>query len=486
MGSVYLVGAGPGDPGLLTVRGLAALRSADVVIHDRLVSAALLNEASAGCVLIDVGKTPEQQDMTQDDINAMLVEHARAGRTVVRLKGGDPFVFGRGYEELQAIRAAGLTGHVIPGVTSALAGPAAVGVPATARRRARSVAVVTASTEDGTDVLDYMSLARIDTVIILMGRRRLAEISARLVAAGKPPATPACCIERATWPFQRQAQGTLEDIAARAANAGLSPPAITVIGDVVACFENPRPDLLFGRRIVLTRPADHGGVLRSTLEAAGATVVHCPLIHIDHSRTTALCAALDGIADYSWIVVTSRNAVEALRNALAAQSADARYLAPCRIAAVGPGTARALASLGLTPDLIPTEYSARGLADALISENPTGHVLYPHSSRADLALAHMLTTAGVRIDAVVAYDTQPHTWTATQRAAVTEGADAVCVYSPSAVASFITQDVPLRGALACIGPTTADAARQAGLRVDIVADPHDDAGMYCALEQFFA
>jgi uroporphyrin-III C-methyltransferase len=231
-GSVHLVGGGPGDPGLITARGLELLRGADVVVHDRLIGPELLSEAPAGAELIDVGKGPGHVACSQDEINALIVDHARRGRTVVRLKGGDPFVFGRGSEEAAACRAAGVPVFVVPGVTSAVAGPAAAGIPVTARGLARSFAVITAQGADG--LTDVKKLASADTLVVMMGRGALPAVAAQLIAAGRDPSTPAACIQSATTHEQRVTRATLETIAAAAERDGLESPVVTVIGAVAA------------------------------------------------------------------------------------------------------------------------------------------------------------------------------------------------------------------------------------------------------------
>lgn len=241
-GTVYLVGAGPGDPGLITVRGLRLLRAADVIVHDRLVARELLDEARETAELIDVGKAPGRHRFAQEWINAMLIDRARQGMSVVRLKGGDPFVFGRGFEELSACRAAGIECAVVPGVSSAVAGPAAAGIPITCRQTARSVAIVTGQVagDSSAPALDYHALAAMDTVVVLMGRAVLGDLTKALLAAGRSPDTPAACIERATTPDQRVSVATLGTIAETADRDGLRAPVITVIGAVAAQAQTGR------------------------------------------------------------------------------------------------------------------------------------------------------------------------------------------------------------------------------------------------------
>ncbi len=499
-GTVYLVGAGPGDPGLITVRGLAFLRRADVVVHDRLIPRELLREVRPDARLIDVGKTPDRLGVTQEQINAILIEEAQTGHTVVRLKGGDPFVFGRGFEELAACRAAGIRCVVIPGVTSAIAAAAAAGIPVTHRGTSQSVAIVTARTGDDADspIHNFAALAETDTLVVLMGRAGLREFTESLMAAGKALTTPAACIERGTTPRQRVVRATLETLADAADRDGLKPPVVTVIGDVAALraddLEGAFPaafvedDPLAGKRIVVTRADSSSSRLVALLRDEGATVIECPLIRIVYPRRQeAFVAALAHIDKCHWIVLTSIHAVRALGRALREANLDTRALASCKIAAIGPATARALQQIGLMPDLIPNDHTAGALAVTLGPLVDGKRVLLPRSDIASSELPRRLRDFGATVDEVVAYHTRPAEPSTVATTAIREGVDAVVFCSPSAVRRFIELGLDANGAtVACIGPTTAQAARDAGLSVDVIARPHTSTGIVTALNDHFS
>lgn len=495
---VYLVGAGPGDPGLITVRGLKLLRLADVVVHDRLIPHSLLAKVRPDARLIDVGKTPDRPGISQEQINAILVDEARAGRSVVRLKGGDPFVFGRGFEELTACREAGISCVVVPGVSSAIAAPAAAGIPITHRGIARSVAIVTArSGDDGKPAMrNFTALAEMDTLIVLMGRAGLREFVDGLVASGKSPDTPAACIERGTMPQQQVVRATLTALPDAADRANLQPPIVTVIGDVAALGTIEIGEALSGasfdrplaeKRVVVTRADSSSSQLVGLLNGHGATVIECPLIRIAYPpRHEAFAGALNRLQSYDWLVLTSLHAARALRRALREANLDARALAGCKIASIGPATTRALRRIGITPDLVPTEHTADAFVEALS--------LFIHSKRilllrSDIALAKLprrLRDLGATVDEVVAYQTRPATPSAAAIAEMHEGADAIVFCSPSAVHRYVELNLPAIGAaIACIGPTTAQAARDAGLSVDLVAQPHTSQGLVHALIDHF-
>src|SRR5690242_156230 len=345
--AVALVGAGPGDPGLLTLRGAELLRAADVVVHDRLAARALLDLAPPTAERISVGKAPGRVEMTQDEINALLVERGRAGQAVVRLKGGDPFVFGRGGQEAEALAAAGVPFDVVPGITSAIAAPAYAGIPVTHRGTSTHFTVVTGHEDPAkgrTDV-DWEALARAGgTLVILMGVGNLDGIVERLRAGGLPPDTPVAAVRNGTRADQRSTRATLGTVT----KLDLRAPSAIVVGGVAALdlawFEH-RP--LFGRRVVVTRAREQASELRTQLEALGAEVVELPSIAIE-----PLPVVVPDLGPYSWLVLTSANGVAALFDTLAAQGRDARALGGLRVAAIGPGTAAALAARGIRADLV--------------------------------------------------------------------------------------------------------------------------------------
>lgn len=470
--TVYLVGAGPGDPGLITVRGREVLSRADVVVFDRLAPAALLELAPEDAELVDVGKAPGRVKATQDEINALLVEHGRAGHTVVRLKGGDPFVFGRGGEEAEALAAAGVAFEVVPGVTSAVAAPAYAGIPVTHRGISTHVTIVTGheDPEKGPAEVDWEALgAAGGTLVVLMGTARLDEIVKRLEAGGRPPSTPAAAVTWGTHPRQRTVRATLGTIAEAAVEA----PAAIVIGDVAALdlawFEQ-RP--LFGRSVVVTRAREQAGELRARLEALGAEVVELPSISV-----RPLDFTVPALAAYEWVVFTSVNGVAAFFDrGLAAQGLDARALAGCRVAAIGSGTAGALADRGLRADLVPQRFVAEALVEVFPPAAGEARVLLPRAAVARDALPDGLREAGYEVVVLPVYETvagEPEPDVAER---VRGGGVDVITFTSS---STVTNLVGVLGAVpdpqpvvVAIGPVTAGTAQAQGFRVDAVAEDH--------------
>ena len=367
-GRVSLVGAGPGDPGLITVAGRERLRRADVVVYDRLAHPALVAEAPADAERIYVGKASADHAVPQEEIGRLLVDRARAGKRVVRLKGGDPFVFGRGGEEADDLVAAGVEFDVVPGITSAIAVPAYAGIPITHRDAASSFAVVTGHEAPGKPAsrIDWAALATgVDTLVFLMGRRALAEIAAQLIAEGRDPATPAAAIEWGTTPRQRTVAAPLSELADAAEAAALSPPTVIVVGDVVALRErlrwyDDRP--LFGKRVLVTRTRAQAGKLSSALWDAGAEPIEFPAIEIVPRDLAPAVAAATRLAagHYDWAVFTSANGVAAFWRAVEAAGLDARAFGGVRLAAIGPATVDALAAHGLRTDVVPGSLRRRG------------------------------------------------------------------------------------------------------------------------------
>jgi len=493
-GVVYLVGAGPGDPGLMTVRGRDLLRSADVVVFDRLIGRELLAESRDGAELVDVGKMPGRHRVPQEQINEIIVDRARRGLTVVRLKGGDPFVFGRGFEEWTACREAGVECIVVPGVSSALAAPAAAGIPVTSRGVAASVAIATAeNAAENRPAFDATALARIDTVVILMGRARLEQVTRSLIAAGRDPSTPAACIERATTPRQRVTVATLATIAVAVERDGLCAPIVTVVGEVAAYAADRGArgqSPLCGKRIVITRPRSSSNELERMLSAAGATTIRCPMIRIVYPTSNdALDEAIRKIDRYHWLVFSSVHGVIGFWRRLAILGLDARALGSCKVAAVGPATAKRLRRQGILPELVPPAFDGDALARSICesSSAPLGRVLYPCGNLARPTVPEALRRCGARVDAIEVYTTVDATPSEMTRKLISEGVDAMLFCSPSAVRRFATLGLRAEGALiACIGPTTAAAARSAGLQVDVIADMHSAGAMTATLEHYYS
>ncbi len=476
--TVYLVGAGPGDPGLLTRRGEALLRAADVVVYDRLASATLLQLAGPRAELVDVGKAPGRAALGQDEINAVLVTRARDGRAVVRLKGGDPFVFGRGGEEAEACIAAGVPFEVVPGVTSAIAAPAYAGIPVTHRGVSTHFTVVTGHedpTKDGTDV-DWDALARAGgTLVILMGAGRVAEIAKALIAGGRDPDAPVAAVRWGTRPEQRTLRATLATLA----DAGVEAPSAIVVGDVAALdfgwFERTP---LFGKTVVVTRAREQVSELRNRLEAMGAAVVELPAITI-----APVDFVLPELTSYSWIVFTSVNGVDAFFDqGLRPQRKDARALAPVKVAAIGTGTAHALAQRGVRADLVP----ARFVAEALLDEFPAGggRVLLARAEVARDVLPEGLAEKGYDVDVLTVYRTVMAAPDPAELARFRAGVDAITFTSSSTVTNFCDAVGPLpdpQPRVVSIGPVTSATARARGIRVDAEADPHTIEGLVTAL-----
>ncbi len=501
-GVAYLVGAGPGDPGLITVRGLNVLRNADVVLHDRLAPEPLLAEVRSDATLIDVGKKPGEARLSQREINELLVNQCRSGKTVCRLKGGDPFLFGRGGEEALAITAAGLKWEVVPGITSAIAAPAYAGIPVTHRGVSSGVAVVTGSedpSEPGSTV-NWDAVASFDgTLVVLMGWQKLPEIVDALASRGIPAERPAAVIEWGTKNSQRVVDGTLANIADHAILADIGPPIILVVGNVAAlrrelAWFDKRP--LFGKRVLVTRARSQTSRLAESLEAHGAETIQLPAIRISPvENTDEFDASIAKIDEYDWITFTSPNGVQGLRDRLAAHSLDSRALFGVRVATVGPATARAVAEMGIRPDLSPQVYAAQSLVEEFAAQGvQNGKALCLRSDIGRETLPDGLRKAGLEVDEVVAYRTvMPPDSSDAARAAFCDESrrvDATTFTSSSTVMNLsmlLGGDVgPInRTTVVCIGPGTAATAREQGIRVDVVAKRQTVEGLVGSLINHF-
>jgi len=485
-GVVYLVGAGPGDPGLMTRRSLELIAEADAILYDRLIPAAALDGAGEDCDLIYVGKAPGDVAMSQEGIDQRLVDLGRAGKRVVRLKGGDPFVFGRGGEEAEALRDAGVDFEVVPGVTSGVAAPAYAGIPVTHRDAASAVAFVTGheDPEKADSALDWGALARFPgTLVLYMGVKNLPLIAERLTAAGRDPAEPAAVIAQGTLPTQRTATGTLGDIAERVAAEGIRAPAITVIGPAAGLRETlawveRRP--LHGRTVAVTRARAQASGLAARLRTLGAEVVETPAIRIEPRPVPPELAR---IGDYSLVCLTSPNGASLLMEGLASHGLDARALAGATVAAIGPGTARELAAHGIRSDVVPPRSIAESLVEALEDVSVQGtRVMVARAAEARDVLPEALAARGARVDVVALYDTVIEPLTDAQRDAL-DSADYVTFTSSSTV-RFLMEGAgafPGGARLVSIGPVTSDTAREHGLEVHVEAQRHDIDGLVDAL-----
>src|SRR4051794_16836013 len=483
-GIVHLVGAGPGDPGLLTVRAVELIAAADVILYDRLIPEHALDGARADAELIYVGKEGGGPQMPQEEIDRLLLEHAGAGRRVVRLKGGDPFVFGRGGEEALVLRAAGIPVEVVPGVTAGVAAPAYAGIPVTHRELASGVAFVTghergeAGGKPGS-AIDWAALARFPgTLVFYMGVRALPRIAERLVAEGRAADEPAAVIERGTLPDQRTVAGTLADIAERASAEGVRPPSVTVVGPVAALaaeLDWLGAGPLHGTSVVVTRARAQASSLAARLRDLGARVVEAPAI-----RTESLPAELPDLSGVDLVIVSSPNGAARLREL----AGDARRLAGCLVAVVGPGTAHAMRACGIEPDIVPARAVGEALAAALPAEVDRAVVIRAEGGRT--VVVEELRARGAEVGDVVAYGAVPEPLDERTRERAL-GADWAAFTSGSAARSFAAAAggaEPIRGSglrLASIGPQTSAVLRELGLEPDLEAAEHTPDGLVAAL-----
>jgi uroporphyrinogen III methyltransferase / synthase len=476
-GIVHLVGAGPGDPGLLTVRAVELIAQADVILHDRLIPAEALAHARPGAEVVYVGKEGAGAQVPQEDTHAFLLEHARAGRRVVRLKGGDPFVFGRGGEEALLLRDAGIPFEVVPGITAGVAAPAYAGIPVTQREVASGVAFVTGHEDPGKpeSALDWPALAAFPgTLVFYMGVRALPRIAEQLIAGGRPPDEPVAVVERGTLPGQRVLLATLADVAERAAQEGIRAPAITLVGPVAALREQiawleTRP--LHGRTIAVTRARAQASALAKRLRGLGATVVEAPAIRIE-----PLPAAKPDLSRYDLVAITSPNGAERMLALLR----DARELAGITVAAIGPGTARVLRERGIEPDVVPERAVAEGLVEAL-RDVPVTRALIARAAEGRDVLPDALRERGAEVDLLALYETVAEPLDdATRKAAAAAGH--LTFTSASSVRFYAQAGGSLQGPrIASIGPATSAALREHGAEPDLEADPHTPDGLVEAL-----
>ncbi|MEA2451830.1 MAG: uroporphyrinogen methyltransferase / synthase [Actinomycetota bacterium] len=490
-GTVYLVGAGPGDPGLITVRGLELLRSCDVVLHDRLVAPQLLDEAPPGAERIFVGKRAGETHSRQVVSDALLVSKAREGKSVVRLKGGDPFVFGRGAEEAALLRDASIPFEVVPGVSSAIAVPAYAGIPVTHRGMSASFVVLTAREEGGEIEADVSELSvGAETLVLLMGVSALDKITRRLVESGRDPNEPAAAIEWGTTGRQRVVVATLATIAERAEAEGISPPATTVIGPVVALRESldwfgARP--LLGMTVAVTRPPAQSRELTKRFTELGAEVVALPLIGIAPPASwDAADAAIGRLGEYAWVVFASANAVDRFFERLEHAGKDARAFSGAKIAAVGERTALQLGTHALRADLVPDHFTGSALVEKL--GEGSGRVLFPRVEAGPSEPVEALVAKGWAVDDAAVYSNVPAAPDPSAIDRVHAGeVDFITLTSASTAHNLVSVVGDTgRAAIVCIGPSTADAARSHGLEVAAVAQPHDSAGLVTAVLELSA
>lgn len=492
--TVYLIGAGPGDPGLLTLRGREVLGLADVLVYDFLANSAFLRFARPDAERIYVGKRGGAHTLTQDKINELLVELGRAGKTVARLKGGDPYIFGRGGEEAAALAAAGVAFEVVPGVTAGSAVAAYAGIPVTQRGLASSVAFITGheDAEKGASAHNWQALAQgPETLVFYMGVKNLPEISARLLEAGMPGERPAAIVEWGTTPRQKTLLSTLADLPKAASDSGISAPALLIVGEVAALRESlqwyeTKP--LFGRSIVVTRSREQAGELTARLAVLGAEVMEFPCIEVlPLPETSMIHGAIGRLFEYHWVVFTSANGVKFFWDELAALGKDARAFTSCRVAAIGPGTAAALAGRGITADFIPESFVAESVAQGMIALGVAGsRILIPRAVSARDVLPQSLERAGAEVRVLPVYEAKPsfNEREALEEALARGEVDCVTFASSSTVDNFFAGISPKLikekraraeadgGAgkaprFACIGPITRATLESYGFTCDI-------------------
>ncbi|MFW5681946.1 MAG: uroporphyrinogen-III C-methyltransferase [Phycisphaeraceae bacterium] len=493
-GAVTLVGAGPGDAGLITVAGLEALRNADVVVYDALANPRLLDEAPPHAELVNAGKRAKNHRLTQDQTNALMHDHAAAGRRVVRLKGGDPYLFGRGAEEASYLAARGVAVEVIPGITSGIAAPAAAGIPVTHREHASSVTFLTGH-EDPTkpdSALEYDALAALvkrgGTLCIYMGVGRLPRISRTLIDAGCDPETPAAVVQWGTLPSQRSVRGTLADLPDEAEQAGIAAPAIVVVGRV-AGIDEPGLDFftrraLLGKRILVTRARTQASELTARLESLGADVLEAPTIDIHPPESwQAFDDAIRHLDRFDTLVLTSTNGVDALADRLHALRMDARHLAGLRVGVVGTATRERLAQrLAVRADVVPERQVGSALAQALIEQTASpGHALLLRTDIASSDLPDRLRDARWNVTEITAYRTLPASaLPETVIEAIRDDSLDYVTFTSSSTANNLAAllqkaglELPGSARVASIGPITSAALRELGWRIDTVAEPSD-------------
>lgn len=493
-GLVYLIGAGPGDPGLLTVKGKDILNQADVVIYDHLVGQEIMAWVNEKAELIYVGKTSGHHAMSQEKINDLLVAKAHEGKIVARLKGGDPFVFGRGGEEAQALREEGFDFEVIPGITSAIAVPTYAGIPVTHRDATSSFAVITGHEKPGkaTSSIQWEKISTgIGTLVFLMGVENLPFIVKNLLLHGRDPQTPVALVRNGTLPDQQVVTGTLEDIVQKVQEAHLQPPAIIIVGETVALrselgWLERKP--LWGKTIVVTRARTQASGLLKKIRDLGGEAIEFPAITIQKENDlSSLYDAFTNLASYNWLIFTSVNAVEIFFEEMKLQQLDIRKLSGIKIAAIGPATRERLEKLGLMVDLVPDEYRVEAIVAAIRPNLATGDkVLLPRARNAREILPDEIRKMGVSVDEILLYEAVPTTdISATVIEQIRQGkVDYICFTSSSTVHNF----VQILGAewitgfnqsvkVACIGPVTAESAREKGFSVDLIAGEYTIQGL---------
>jgi uroporphyrinogen III methyltransferase/synthase len=473
-GKVWLTGAGPGDKNLVTQRCLSVIRSADVVVYDSLATDSLLNEARTDAELIYAGKRASHHHLKQEETNALLIRLAKEGKNVVRLKGGDPFIFGRGGEEAQELVEAGVDFEIVPGVSSSYGAPAYAGIPVTHRDHASSFHVITGHEghHKQSNVLDYATLAKEEgTLIFLMGLKNLPNIVKNLIANGKNPDTPAAVVQEGTTARQKVAVATLSTIVEEADRVGIQTPAITVVGDVVTLRQEiqwfgKKP--LSGKRVLVTATEKMAQNQCAALEAEGAEAIAFSLIHTEPLYTEVFAKALEQLKDYTWVVFTSSNGVDIFFDQLLKNGKDIRSLAALKFAVIGEGTKATLAAHGIQADFVPSRYSSRDLsAEWVPGLTANDRVLLLRAEEASEELNKALDAQQIPYEAVAIYHTAVDARKAEELNRMLPQVDYVTFASASAVKAFasMVEDRDFAAKVVCIGPVTEKAALAAGLKV---------------------
>lgn len=495
-GTVYLVGAGPGDPGLITSKGLELVKQADVIVYDRLAESDIMSNARSDAELIDVGKIVGEFGRTQKDINNTLILKANEGKSVVRLKGGDPFVFGRGGEECEDLFAASVPFEVVPGITSAISALTYAGIPITHRSHSSYFTVVTGN-EDPTKpdtAIDWSVLAKLSgTLVILMGWQNLPEIVTSLVENGKPVTTPVALVRWGTRPIQQTVSGTLQTIVNIANESDLGPPVAIVVGDVVGLRDSLRwfdNKPLFGKRVLVTRTRAQASTMVKSLRDRGAKPIELPSIEIEALEDYSnLDRALKDLGAYDWVVFTSVNAVDSVFKRLDELGLDSRAFGSSEVCAIGPATSRGLRDHGIKADMVPESFVSESIIESFRSIGIEGkRVLLPRADIARNALNDGLAGLGATVDEVPVYHTRMPIGSAdVVKSIFSDGVDVATFTSSSTVTNLIDMlngDINLLSdvTIACIGPITAETARDRGLHVDIIAESYTVPGLIEALE----
>jgi uroporphyrinogen III methyltransferase/synthase len=498
-GKVYLVGAGPGDPGLFTLKGKQVLQEADVIIYDYLANPKLLSYCKKEAEKIYVGKKGGAHTLPQEEINKLLVKKAKEGKIVVRLKGGDPFLFGRGGEEAEELEKEGIPFEVIPGITSAIAVPAYAGIPVTHRNYTSTLAIITGHEAEGKEEskINFSALSKIGTLVFLMGVKNLPYIVENLIKEGKSPETPVAVIQWGTLPKQKTVTGTLENIVNKIKEAGLTPPAIIIVGEVVKLREKfnwfeSKP--LFGKKIIVTRTREQASKLIEKLEALGAYCYEIPVIKIEPLINENVFKVIEKLEKYNWIIFTSENGVKIFYKALWGCGKDWRCLGKTKIAAIGPATKKALENLGVRADLMPEkDFTQEGLISAFSNMDiSNSFILIPRAKEAREVLPEKLRERGAKVEVLPIYETRvAEESREALKQALKEGVDIVTFTSSSTVKNFfklcedLEEDILKNLIFASIGPITSSTLRTFGFEPHIEAKQYTIDGLVEAIVNYF-